>query len=90
MCSAVNEIDFSALESLEGINQRLKDIEVGFHLSEVKGPVTDRLARTDFLDHLNGEVFLSQYEAITRLLPDREWSGSSGDFRGRKTKPFTA
>jgi len=76
MCSAVNEIDFSALESLEAINRRLKDIGVGFHLSEVKGPVMDRLARTDFLQHLNGKVFLSQYEAITSLLPDRQWSAS--------------
>ena len=78
MCSAVNEIDFSALESLEAVNQRLKDIGVGFHLSEVKGPVMDRLARTDFLYRLNGKVFLSQYEALTSLLPDRQWPGSHG------------
>ena len=43
MFSAVNEVDFSALESLEAINQRLKDMGVGLHLSEVKGPVMDRL-----------------------------------------------
>ncbi|MGF1503483.1 MAG: SulP family inorganic anion transporter [Paracoccaceae bacterium] len=92
MCSAVNEIDFSALESLEAINQRLKDIGVGFHLSEVKGPVMDRLLRTDFLDHLNGEVFLSQYEAITRLLPDRQWHASpsqvSAGAQPKAVQPF--
>jgi MFS superfamily sulfate permease-like transporter len=49
MCPAVNEIDMSALESLEAINERLKSLGVTFHLSEVKGPVMDRLRRGDFL-----------------------------------------
>jgi SulP family sulfate permease len=70
MCPAVNEIDASALESLEAINARLKSIGVRFHLSEVKGPVMDRLKRTDFLDHLTGQVFLSQYQAMAALDPD--------------------
>ena len=67
MCSAVNEIDASALESLEAINARLKDAGVTFHLSEVKGPVMDRLQRSHFLQSLTGEVYLSQHEAIQRL-----------------------
>lgn len=67
MCSAVNEIDTSALESLEAINQRLKDSGVTFHLSEVKGPVMDRLKRSHFLDLLSGKVFLSQFEAFRTL-----------------------
>ena len=70
MCTAVNEIDASALESLEAINRRLKDLGVAFHLSEVKGPVMDRLQRTDFLDHLTGRVFLSQFQAIATLDPE--------------------
>ncbi len=37
MCSAVNEVDMSALESLEAINQRLSEMGVRLHLSEVKG-----------------------------------------------------
>lgn len=65
--SAVNEVDFSALESLEAINRRLTDMGVGLHLSEVKGPVMDRLNRTDFPKKLNGQVFLSQYGAWTEL-----------------------
>jgi len=69
MCSAVNEIDMSALESLEAINLRLKDMGIGLHLSEVKGPVMDRLKRTHFLDGLNGQVFLSQYQAFRALAP---------------------
>ncbi|MEP4767108.1 MAG: sulfate permease [Roseibium sp.] len=69
MCPAVNEIDASALESLEEINHRLSDSGVSFHLSEVKGPVMDRLKRTDFLTHLTGQIFLSQYEALCTLDP---------------------
>ena len=71
MCTAVNEIDASALESLEAINHRLHDAGVRFHLSEVKGPVMDRLQTTDFLQHLTGEVFLSQFQAMSALDSER-------------------
>ncbi|MDC0913570.1 sulfate permease [Paracoccaceae bacterium] len=67
MCSAVNTIDMSALESLEAINERLKAGGVTFHFSEVKGPVMDQLSATGFLEVLSGEVFLSQHEAQTTL-----------------------
>ena len=67
MFSAVNEVDMSALESLETINDRLKDMGIRLHLSEVKGPVMDRLRRCSFLDHLTGRVFLSQFEAFHSL-----------------------
>ncbi|ODT59501.1 MULTISPECIES: sulfate permease [Paracoccus] len=67
MCSAVNEIDLSALESLEAIAHRLHTMGITLHLSEVKGPVMDRLKSTDFLAHLTGRVFLSQYEAWEAL-----------------------
>ncbi|MGD9378142.1 MAG: sulfate permease, partial [Methyloceanibacter sp.] len=63
MFSAVNAVDYSALESLESINDRLSDMGVGLHLSEVKGPVMDRLKASHLLKHLNGRVFLSQYDA---------------------------
>jgi SulP family sulfate permease len=69
MCSAINEIDFSALESLEAINHRLRTMGVTLHLSEVKGPVMDRLRRSHFLDDLTGQVFLSQYDALRALSP---------------------
>ncbi|WP_336057411.1 SulP family inorganic anion transporter [Nitratireductor sp. CH_MIT9313-5] len=74
-CSAVNEIDASALESLEEINHRLSDAGICLHLSEVKGPVMDRLKRSSLLEDLTGEVFLSQHEAEHRLadrLPSME------------------
>ena len=70
-CSAINEIDLSALESLETINQRLQEMDVQLHLSEVKGPVMDRLKREHFLTDLTGKVFLSQFEA-TNALQDNE------------------
>ena len=70
MCPAVNLIDSSALESLEAIIDRLKVAGVTFHLSEVKGPVMDRLKRSDFFQHFEGRVFLSQFEAVRALDPD--------------------
>lgn len=70
MCSAVNEVDASGLESLEAINHRLADGGIGMHLSEVKGPVMDRLKRSDFLEELNGEVFLSQSRAFEKCRAD--------------------
>ncbi len=66
-CSAVNEVDLSALDTLQVINHRLKDSGIKLHLSEVKGPVMDRLQRSHFLDELSGKVFLSQYQAQEEL-----------------------
>ncbi|KKN63031.1 hypothetical protein LCGC14_0506120 [marine sediment metagenome] len=67
MCSAINEIDLSALESLEAVNARLRDMGIQLHLSEVKGPVMDRLKKQHFIDDLTGQVFLSQHEAYRAL-----------------------
>ncbi|HAE48642.1 MAG TPA: sodium-independent anion transporter, partial [Tistrella mobilis] len=60
----------SALDSLETLNRRLADAGVTLHLSEVKGPVMDRLARSHFLDELTGRVFLSQHAAMQALDPE--------------------
>ncbi|THD83092.1 sulfate permease [Aliigemmobacter aestuarii] len=70
MFPAVNAVDSSALESLEAINARLKDSGVSLHLTEVKGPVMDRLKRSHFLQDLTGRVFLTQYDALRHLAPD--------------------
>ena len=67
MCPAVNTIDLSALDALESINARLTEQQVTLHLSEVKGPVMDALQRSDFLNHLTGQIFLSQYAADHQL-----------------------
>jgi len=69
-CPAVNAIDASALESLEAINQRLKDGGIVLHLSEVKGPIMDRLKRSHFLEELTGKVHLRHYDAVASINPD--------------------
>lgn len=69
LCSAINDIDASALESLEAIEQRLSEAGIALHLSEVKGPVMDRLGRSDFINRLDGRIFLTHYQAITALDP---------------------
>jgi SulP family sulfate permease len=69
-CSAINDIDASALESLEAINQRLAEAGMRLHLSEVKGPVMDRLQGTAFLAHLSGRVYLSHFQSVSELAPE--------------------
>ena len=69
MCSGVNLIDASALDSLEAIAERLTAAQVQLHLSEVKGPVMDQLRRSDFLSEFGGQVFVSQYAAMQALDP---------------------
>jgi SulP family sulfate permease len=69
MCSAINSIDYSALETLEALQRELQARGIRLHLSEVKGPVMDRLQTTDFLQHLSGQVFKSQYDAFRALTP---------------------
>lgn len=69
MCSGVNLIDASALDSLEAIAERLASAGVQLHLSEVKGPVMDQLKRSDFLQRFGGQVFVSQYQALCALDP---------------------
>jgi SulP family sulfate permease len=69
-CPAVNAIDVSALESLEAINLRLKDGGITFHLSEVKGPIMDRLKKSHFLEELTGKVHLTHYDAVSSINPE--------------------
>ncbi|WP_324753345.1 SulP family inorganic anion transporter [Roseovarius sp. Pro17] len=78
-CSAVNEIDMSALESLEAINERLGEMGTKLHLSEVKGPVMDRLKRSDLLSALSGKVFLSQHAAVKELTASPEIKSTAPD-----------
>ncbi len=75
MFSAVNWVDATGLEMLEALNRKLADAGVVLHLSEVKGPVMDRLKRSDLVDQLRGRVFLSQFDAFQRLAPDAAKTG---------------
>ena len=67
MCTAVNEIDLSAVEALEKINETLQELDIRLHLSEVKGPIMDKLAHTGFFSKLSGNNYLSHNLAVEDL-----------------------
>ncbi|MGH1471271.1 MAG: SulP family inorganic anion transporter [Cellvibrionaceae bacterium] len=67
VCSAINEIDHSALETLDMINRRLSEQGIVLHLSEVKGPVMDSLSVSGFIERLTGKIFLTQFQAYSEL-----------------------
>ncbi|MEZ5572731.1 MAG: sulfate permease [Halioglobus sp.] len=69
-CTAINEIDLSALEALEAINHRLREQGLTLNLSEVKGPVMDALKKSAFLQHLSGKVYLTHHQAVKDLKLD--------------------
>ena len=74
MCTAVNRIDASALSSLEEINKRLKSADISLHFSDMQSRVKERLFRSNFLDGLSGQIFLSQHEAMEELGPEPDWN----------------
>lgn len=68
ICNAVNFIDASALETLTDLRNRMQDAGIELYLTEVKGPVMDRLSGTDFLEQLGSErVFLTTEQAFEKL-----------------------
>lgn len=67
MCNAVNMIDASALASLEAIDDRLKSAGITLHLSEIKGPVMDKLKGSSLIENLSGKIFFTQHQAINTL-----------------------
>ena len=68
ICSAVNFIDASALETLTNLNNHLHEAGIELHLTEVKGPVMDRLAETDLIKQLGpGRIFSSTEDAYGKL-----------------------
>lgn len=67
LCSAVNEIDYSALEMLTSLDQELSDQGIKLHLSEVKGPVMDKLKMIGLPERLSGNIYISQFEAFNQL-----------------------
>ncbi len=67
-CNSVSDIDGSALESLEAIERRLAEGGVKLSLSEVKGPVMDKLQHSGLVRSLEGRIFLTNYQAFTTLL----------------------
>ncbi len=68
VCSAVNLIDGSALETLQSLITDLKTMGVEFYMSEVKGPVRDKLEKVGFVEILGSErIFLSTDMAMRQL-----------------------
>lgn len=69
-CSSISAIDLSALEMLEEINAELAQLHIQLHFSEIKGPVMDKLKGSPLLQHLNGQVFFSHFQAMQNLVPE--------------------
>jgi SulP family sulfate permease len=68
ICSGINFIDASALETLENLIEGLKESGISFYLAEVKGPVMDNLLRVGFIDKLGADhIFLSTHQAMKAL-----------------------
>ena len=66
--SAINEIDASALETLESLIEELRAAGVTLYLADMKGPVIDRLESIGFFDKLGRDrLFLSTHAAMQSL-----------------------
>lgn len=74
MGSGINHIDASGVEMLEQLNQLLGEQSIQLHLSEIKGPVLDRLKLSPLLPQLSGQLFLTQHQAMQHLLKKPESS----------------
>ena len=79
ICSAVNQVDTTALGVLTQLERSLSARGMTFALAEVKGPVMDRLRTTELGQRLTGKVFLSVHEAFEHAtrsgeppVPDKE------------------
>ena len=68
MMPGVNGIDLTGLEALRQLAAELHARGIALHLSELKGPVADRLAAADLPAWLTGEVFRTQHEADMALV----------------------
>ena len=68
IASAINDVDVSALDMLTTVAQDLKRMGIQLHLTDVKGPVMDRLACGGFVEQLGRAHFhLSAHEAMQAL-----------------------
>lgn len=66
--TSVSDIDATALEALEKINQTLQASGKTLNISEAKGPVLDKLHKTDFLEQITpGKVFFRTEDAVKEL-----------------------
>lgn len=68
MGSGINHIDASGVEMLIQLNDLLNEQGIYLHLSEIKGPVLDRLKLVAFIDAMSGQFFLTQHQAMQTLI----------------------
>ncbi|MCT7985497.1 solute carrier family 26 protein [Laspinema sp. A4] len=68
ICSAINVIDGSGLETLKSLIEDLKSIGIDFYLAEVKGPVLDKLKKIGFTEFIGSDrIFLTTDIAMKTL-----------------------
>jgi sulfate permease, SulP family len=68
ICTSISDIDTTALEALENINHTLQASEKTLNITEAKGPVLDKLEKTDFFEQLKpGKAFFRTEDAIKEL-----------------------
>ncbi len=68
VCSSINMIDASALETLESLQSRLKGAGVTMHLAAVKSSIVRRFKAIDFFTKLEpGRIFPSAHDAAEAL-----------------------
>lgn len=68
ICSAINFIDANALETLETLIEEFRDLGIITYLTEVKGPVMDRLKAVGFVEKIGSDrIFLSTHQAMVSL-----------------------
>lgn len=66
--TSVSDIDTTALEALELFNQSVQTSGKTLNISEAKGPVLDKLQKTDFIEQLKpGKVFFRTEDAVKEL-----------------------
>jgi SulP family sulfate permease len=66
--NSVSYIDSTALEVLINLNHNLQKNNINLHLSEVKGPVMDKLEKTDFLGEIKpSKVFFQTTDVVREL-----------------------
>lgn len=66
--TSVSDIDTTALEALESINHALQGKGLTLNIAEAKGPVMDKLKKTDFIEQLKpGKVFFRNMDAVKEL-----------------------
>jgi SulP family sulfate permease len=68
ICAAINSIDASALETLRTLVDDLRRVGVDLHLTDVKGPVMDKLEAIGFVAQIGRDhIHLSAHAAMQHL-----------------------